>query len=283
MFLINQKSKSIFTIFLLFASFTYGQEFAFFNRNFHKRTDDSKSINKREYKRNDSLIEIKDYYKNRLFRTGVFHGFSDLKNLDEFIWYNSNNQYFKDPELKIKNRKGIVKYYNKEGEITSEQLFIENKVKYIQLWENDTSYLVNGTGTYEKVSKKRNEKLVRIYKDSIQIEGYNVRLLKKDTLYSITDTKAYPKKGLKNFNNELANNINYPNFSRLLGIDKKITIVFIVDENGKLGEFIPINKKSLNFEKKAIKKLEKMPKWTPATRNGKNVKTRFRIPLTFKH
>lgn len=68
-----------------------------------------------------------------------------------------------------------------------------------------------------------------------------------------------------------------------MGVGKKITIQFTVDENGRLGDFTPLNAKSLSFEKKAIKKLEKAPKWIPATINGKNVKTRFRIPLTFRH
>lgn len=143
--------------------------------------------------------------------------------------------------------------------------------------------MIDGSGKYQCNSDKKNEKLVRIFKDSVEIEGYIVRELKNDTIYYKTDTKAYPKNGLKSFYRDLAENIQYPGFSKLLGIEKRITVEFIVDENGKLTDFEPLNNRSLNFEKKAIEKLEKMPKWTPATLNGKNVKTRFRIPLTFKH
>ncbi|ULC58798.1 energy transducer TonB [Flaviramulus sp. BrNp1-15] len=270
-------------IFLALTTLSYGQETANFDRSFHYRTDDSKSENKREYIVTDSLIEIKDYNKNGLFRTGKFYGFNDLKNLDEFIWFNSNRQYDKSPNLIIKDRKGTVKYFNKEGESTSKQLFIEDKTKHIQLWNNNKPYLTNGTGKYQCNSDKKNEKLVRIFKDSIEIDGYIIRELKKDTIYYKTDTKAYPKNGLKPFYRELAKNIQYPGFAKLLGIDKRITVEFVVDENGKLTDFEPLNNRSLSFEKKAIKKLEKMPKWIPATLNGKNVKTRFRIPLTFKH
>ncbi|MGY3795155.1 energy transducer TonB [Aquimarina sp. 433] len=275
--------KYISIIFLLTTSIIYSQESAMFDRSFHHRTDDSKSKNKREYFLRDSLVEIKDYYKNKLFRTGKFYGFTDLNNLDEFIWYNSNNQYDKNPKLKTKNRKGIVQYFNKEGKQTSEQLFIENKTKFIQIWNKDKTYLINGSGKYQCNSDKKNEKLVRIFKDSVEIEGYVVRELKSDTIYYKTDTKAYPKNGLKSFYKDLAKNIKYPGFAKLLGIDKRITVEFVVNENGKLTDFEPLNNKSLNFEKKAIKKLEKMPKWEPATLNGKNVKTRFKIPLTFKH
>ncbi len=270
-------------ILLILTTLSYGQESALFDRSFHHRTDDLKSKNKREYIVKDSVIEIKDYNKNGLFKTGKFYGFTDLKNLDEFIWFNSNRQYDKSPNLKIKDRRGTVKYFNKEGKLTSEQLFIEDKTKYIQLWNNNKSYLTNGTGKYQCNSDKKNERLVRIFKDSIETNGYIVRELKKDTIYYKTDTKAYPKTGLKSFYRDLAKNIQYPGFAKLLGIDKKITIEFVVDENGKLTNFEPLNNRSLNFEKKAIKKLERMPKWIPATLNGKNVKTRFRIPLTFKN
>ena len=59
------------------------------------------------------------------------YGFTDLGNLDEFIWYNSNSQYDRNPKLKTKNRKGIVKYFNKDGKQTSEQLFIERTQYFI--------------------------------------------------------------------------------------------------------------------------------------------------------
>ncbi len=275
--------KQIIILLLLNSFFSYSQESAIFDRSFHYRTDDSKSQNKREYLVKDSLIEIKDYNKNGLFRTGKFYGFTDLKNLDEFIWFNSNRQYDKNPKLKVKDRSGIVKYYNKKKEPTSEQFFIENVTKHIQIWNNNIPYLINGTGKYQCNADKKNEKLVRIFKDSLETDGYIVRELKKDTIYYKTDTKAYPKSGMKSFYKELAKNIQYPGFAKLLGIDKKITVEFVVDENGKLTDFEPLNNRSLSFEKKAIKKLERMPKWIPATIKGKNVKTRFRIPLTFKH
>lgn len=269
-------------ILLLLTSVLFGQDSVFFDRSFHHRTDDNKSENRREYLIKDSVIETKDYNKNGLFRIGTFYGFTDIENLDEFIWYNSNYQYDRSKKLITNNRKGNIKYLTKDGETTLEQLYIEDKVKYIQLWSKGKPYLTNGTGKFERISVKEKEKFVRTFKDSVEVASYFLRELQNDTIFSITDTKAYPKKGLKHFYQDLADNINYPKFSHLLGIDKKITIQFVVDENGKLTDFIPLNNKSLNFEKKAIKKLEKMPKWIPATINGKNVKTRFVIPLTFE-
>lgn len=270
-------------LFLIVTSFTFAQKTALFDRSFHKKTDDTKSTNKREYLVKDSIIEIKDYNKGGLFRIGTFYGFTDIENLNEYIWYNSNYQYDRSPKLITKNRKGEVKYLNKEGNVTLEQLYTDGEVKFIQLWSKGEPKLTDGTGKLERHLKKRKENFTRVFKDSLEVESYYVRELKNDTIFHKTDTQAYPKKGLSHFYQELADTIDYPAFSQFLGINKKITIEFVVDEHGSLTDFSPKNNKSLNFEKKAINRLERMPKWTPATINGKNVKTRFTIPLTFKN
>jgi hypothetical protein len=269
-------------LFLTFCS-TFAQQTAFFDRSFSKRTNEQESINKREYIINDNLISIKDYKEDILIRSGNFYGFENLTELDEYLWYNINGQLEKRPELKIKNRKGNLKNFNKKGKVSSEILYNEDKIKYIQIWKEEKSYLTNGTGIYEFYDEDDNENYFRVFKDSIEVEGYIIRNSKKDTIYFKTDTKAYPKTGFNLFYEEIANNLNYPSFADILGVNKKITIQFVIDENGNLTDFEPLNRKSLNFEKNAIKKLEKMPKWIPAILNGKNVKTRYRIPITFKH
>lgn len=269
-------------LFFIFSIQSQSQETAFFDRTFHNRTSENSDENKREYYVKDSVIEIKDYYKDKVRRTGEFSGFTDLQNLDEFIWFNSNNQYYKSPKLKLKNRKGSVKYYDEKGRPTSELLYNEGTVKYIQMWENGEASLTNGSGKIEREYEKSNESRIRIFRDSVEIHNYVVRREKNDTLYYKTDTKAYPKNGVKDFSKYLASNIDYPKFADFLGVDKKIRIQFTVNEDGKLTDFIPLNNKSFGFEKKAIRKLERAPKWIPASINGKNVKTRFHLPITFR-
>lgn len=151
---------------IIFSAKSYSQEVAFFNRNFHERIDQNDNGNKREYNTKDSIIVIKDFNKNGLFRTGEFTGFTDLKNLDEFIWFNSNNQYYRSPKLKFKNREGVVKYYDQRGRQTFEQLFFEDSVKFIQIWNQEGPILTNGSGKYECNYEELEEKQIRIFKDS---------------------------------------------------------------------------------------------------------------------
>ena len=273
-------SKNTIYLIILFTSITYSQKVSFFDRTFHNKID-KESNNKREYILADSVIHVKDFNRYGLYRKGQFYGFKNIDNLDEFIWYNANRQYTKKDNLIVKNRYGFINFYDRKGNLTSERLFVEDNVKYIQVYNNNKPILKNGNGKLEKFYQKNNEKLIRIFKDSIEVETYFYRLKQKDTVYYNTDTNAYPENGLKNFYNKLATTIKYPNRAKAYGVGKKITIQFVVDERGNLADFKALNTKSFNFEKKKIKKLQKTGKWIPAKKNGKNVKTRFTIPITF--
>lgn len=255
----------------------------FFDRNFHNEMDKSISVNKRIYTYKDSLIEIKDFKENKLDKTGKFYGFTDLKNLDEFIWYYSNYMY-NDVVLDFDKKYGFVENYKKNGkDIHSEMMYKNNQIKIIQIWKDKkTPILINGTGKYEKYNSDSKENYIRIIKDSIETESYIVREIEKDTLYNKVDIQAKPQKSLKEFYAELTTILDYPTLAEYLGISKKITIYFVVNENGELSDFRTKKLKSFNFENNTIQKLKMLPKWHPAIINNKPVKTQFALPITFK-
>ncbi len=274
--------KTLFAVTIcLISNLTFGQKTAYFDRTFHDKNNDSKRNNRRVYMVKDSIIEIKDYKKTKLYRVGAFYGFSDLDNLDEYIYFLSNRDVDRSPKLITDNREGVIKYWFNNLEI--EQLWIEEKVLYRQVWCDGKEMLNKGTGKFENKSSWYKETGVTVIKDSVQVEGYIVRERKKDTIYSLLDTKAYPKEGVEQFYNQLAETIDYGKLSKKLEIEKdKIWLRFVVDKNGQLTDFFALNNKGFKFSKKNIKKLESMPKWKPATFNGKNVKMRFFIPFTFQ-
>lgn len=255
----------------------------FFDRNFHNEIDKSISVNKRIYTYKDSLIEIKDFKENKLDKTGKFYGFTDLKNLDEFIWYYSNYMY-NDVVLDFGNKCGFVENYKKNGkDIHSKMMYKNNQIKIIQIWKDkQTPILINGTGKYEKYYSDSKENYIRIIKDSIETESYIVREIEKDTLYNKVDIQAKPQKSLKEFHAELTTFLDYPTLAEFLGVSKKITIYFVVNEKGELSDFRTKKVKSFNFENKTIEKLKMLPNWYPAILNGKPVKTQFALPITFK-
>ena len=92
---------------------------------------------------------------------------------------------------------------------------------------------------------------------------------------------AYPggKRALENF---FLKNIEYPASATENGIEGTVNINFSVDENGKIYTPKIISQKiGYGLEEEALAAFNKMPKWTPGRIKGKNVKTRYTLPVTF--
>lgn len=60
-----------------------------------------------------------------------------------------------------------------------------------------------------------------------------------------------------------------------------IWIQFIVDEDGNLSEFKPLTHWGYGMEEEGLRILKKSPKWVPAQKDGKNVRTFRKQPITF--
>lgn len=78
----------------------------------------------------------------------------------------------------------------------------------------------------------------------------------------------------KNFNAELANDLGLPTGVR------RISVKFVIDENGNISEIKTIAPhKSLESEAERV--MNKIPQLKPGKINGKSVKVRYTIPITY--
>ena len=101
----------------------------------------------------------------------------------------------------------------------------------------------------------------------------------------------------------LSSNIKYPEYCDSYGITGKVYVQFVVDETGELENISVIKtevqrtirlqltiqeqtetvrKCGMLFQAEAIRVVEKMKDWIPATRYGHPVKVKFTLPVTFK-
>ena len=105
----------------------------------------------------------------------------------------------------------------------------------------------------------------------------------KEGYYSNTEIlPGYPggEKALGRFYDD---NIQYPVEASDNGVDGTVKINFAVDENGKL--YAPVVTSPVigyGLEQEALRVFNKMPTWTPGRIKGKNVKTRFSLPVKFQ-
>ncbi len=78
-------------------------------------------------------------------------------------------------------------------------------------------------------------------------------------------------------------NLNYPEAASNDGVEGTVKVSFIVDENGKLSSPQIIGEKmGYGMEDEALRVVQKMPSWNPGKLKGKNVKTRYTLPIKYQ-
>jgi len=80
-----------------------------------------------------------------------------------------------------------------------------------------------------------------------------------------------------------AKNLQYPEDASSEGVEGTVNISFVVDENGRAYSPMVVSPKlGYGLEEEAMRVFNKMPVWNPGKIKGKNVKTRYTLPLTFQ-
>ena len=87
-------------------------------------------------------------------------------------------------------------------------------------------------------------------------------------------------KGLQSFFDK---NLEYPTSATDDGVEGTVNVSFVVDENGKLtSPTLQGQNLGYGLEAEALRVVSKMPAWNPGKLKGKNVKTRFTLPIVFQ-
>lgn len=101
--------------------------------------------------------------------------------------------------------------------------------------------------------------------------------------YNYTEiAPAYPG-GQASLESYITNNIEYPQEAIDNDAEGTVSVLFTIDENGNIANVKTAGDKlGFGLEEEAIRVVSDMPKWIPGTIKGKNVKTWYTIPLTYK-
>lgn len=98
-------------------------------------------------------------------------------------------------------------------------------------------------------------------------------------------TNVYPSYpgGDKAIGDFFEKNLQYPAEASDNGVEGTVNISFTVDENGKIGAPKTVNQTiGYGLEEEALRVFKKMPSWKPGALKGKNVKTKFTLPVKYQ-
>ncbi|MEZ4808660.1 MAG: TonB family protein [Flavobacteriales bacterium] len=99
-------------------------------------------------------------------------------------------------------------------------------------------------------------------------------------LASVQEQPEFPG-GLEAMYGYLRKNVKYPQMEQDAGIQGKVYIEFVVSNDGSITDVVLKRGVSGGLDKEGLRVVKAMPKWSPGKMNGKPVKVRYILPVSF--
>jgi TonB family protein len=97
---------------------------------------------------------------------------------------------------------------------------------------------------------------------------------------SVEQVPEFPG-GITAFGEFLGKNIRYPAEMREKGVQGKVIISFIVEEDGSLSNFRVVRSIGSGADEESVRVLALSPKWKPGIQNGHTVRVQYSVPISF--
>ena len=88
--------------------------------------------------------------------------------------------------------------------------------------------------------------------------------------------------GIEAFMKFLSENIHYPESASKAGIQGRVLVNFIVEKDGSISNIHVIQNVNEYLDAEAIRVVGAMPKWTPGMYDGKAVRVKYTVPISFR-
>ena len=82
--------------------------------------------------------------------------------------------------------------------------------------------------------------------------------------------------------NFLMNTIKYPAEAEKAGKQGRVVVQFVINKDGSISDAKVVKSVDKTLDEEALRVINAMPKWTPGKQNGKDVRVKFTMPVTFK-
>jgi TonB family protein len=115
--------------------------------------------------------------------------------------------------------------------------------------------------------------------------GVDSELLSKPKSQSDDDALTFVEQ-MPEFNGDLYEylnqSINYPVEAKENKMEGKVIAQFIVEKDGSISNAFVLRKMGLGMDEETLRVINNMPNWKPGKQNGKTVRVRYTLPVSFK-
>lgn len=104
-----------------------------------------------------------------------------------------------------------------------------------------------------------------------------------NNIYSVVEqAPQFPDGGEAGLIKFISSNLRYPAICAENNISGKVIVAFVVNKDGSVSDFKVIRGVDKNLDNEALRVLKSMPRWNPGKQNGRPVRVRYNVPVTFK-
>jgi periplasmic protein TonB len=87
--------------------------------------------------------------------------------------------------------------------------------------------------------------------------------------------------GITAFNSYIKRNLHYPDAARLMCINGKVYVSFVVDRDGRVTNVTALNCIGAGCESEAVRVVQRSKSWKPGTQHGRAVAVNYTVPIDF--
>ena len=148
------------------------------------------------------------------------------------------------------------------------------------------SHVVYGTWTPQSGtnSETRDTVKIRLSYDSIPDKTYNAvgtfEPVQGDVFDVVEEMPQYPG-GPQALFKFLSENVRYPAEAEKAGIQGRVIATFVVEKDGSISQPTVVKSVDPQLDAEAIRVISAMPNWIPGKQNGKVVRVKYTVPLSF--
>jgi TonB family protein len=102
-----------------------------------------------------------------------------------------------------------------------------------------------------------------------------------EIIYTVVEETASPVGGMPQFYKYIGSTMKYPASARRFGIEGKVFVQFIVENDGKITNVKVIKGIGGGCDEEAQRVMENAPNWNPGRQRGKPVRQRYTLPIQF--
>ena len=104
----------------------------------------------------------------------------------------------------------------------------------------------------------------------------------QEEVYQVVEQQPSFPGGREELFKYLTYNVKYPIDATKNKIEGRVLVTFVVEHDGSISNVDVANSVYPSLDKESIRVVSGMPKWIPGKANGKTVRVKYTIPITFR-